>query len=74
VNRGILSSSVEALSSAMTSAMQRAPSLCNACLDGYERERAEMDSSELASRPAEQSMSQWLQIGTPRPIDRAQVR
>jgi hypothetical protein len=28
--------------------MQRAPSLCNACLDDYERERAEMDSSELA--------------------------
>jgi hypothetical protein len=74
VNRGILSSSVEALSSAMISTMQRAPSLCNAYLDGYERERAEMDSSELALRPAEQSMSQWLQIGTPHPLDRAQVR
>ncbi|GJM87087.1 hypothetical protein PR202_ga03005 [Eleusine coracana subsp. coracana] len=76
VNRGILSSSVEVLSSAMTSAMQRAPSLCNTCADGYERERAEMASSELvALRPADQSMSQWLQIGTPsaaRPLDRAQ--
>ncbi|KAL6633404.1 hypothetical protein ACP70R_026075 [Stipagrostis hirtigluma subsp. patula] len=78
VNRGILSSSVEVLSSAMTSAMQRAPSLCNACAEGYERERAEMASSELAPHPAaEQPMSQWLQIGTPtaaRPIDRAQEK
>jgi hypothetical protein len=69
VNRGILSSSVEVLSSAMTSSTQRARSLCNTCLDGYERERAEMASSELALRPAEQ----WLQIGMPRPLDRAQV-
>ncbi|KAL6911997.1 hypothetical protein ACP4OV_000802 [Aristida adscensionis] len=78
VNRGILSSSVEVLSSAMTSAMQRAPSLCNACAEGYERERAEMaSSSELAPHSVEQPMSQWLQIGTPsaaRPIDRAQEK
>ncbi|TVU28855.1 hypothetical protein EJB05_20391, partial [Eragrostis curvula] len=77
-NRGILSSSVEVLSSAMTSAMQRAaPSLCNTCADGYERERGEMASSELALRPADQSMSQWLQIGTPnsaRSLDRAQEK
>uniref|UniRef100_A0A0E0K638 Clp R domain-containing protein n=1 Tax=Oryza punctata TaxID=4537 RepID=A0A0E0K638_ORYPU len=79
VNRGILSSSVEVLSSAMTtSAMQRSPSLCNACLDGYERERAEMASSPggVALHATEQPMSQWLQIGTPSssrpPFDRAQ--
>ncbi|CAL4967369.1 unnamed protein product [Urochloa decumbens] len=76
-NRGILSSSVEVLSTAMTAAtMQRAPSLCNACVDGYERERAEMASAERAPCHAEQPMSQWLQIGTPssaRPApDRAQ--
>uniref|UniRef100_A0A0A9HUI4 ATPase AAA-type core domain-containing protein n=1 Tax=Arundo donax TaxID=35708 RepID=A0A0A9HUI4_ARUDO len=61
----------------MTSAMQRAPSLCNACVEGYERERAEMTSSQLALRPPEQPMSQWLQIGTPssaRPLDRAQEK
>ncbi|CAN6245827.1 unnamed protein product [Urochloa humidicola] len=79
-NRGILSSSVEVLSTAMTAAtMQRAPSLCNACVDGYERERAEMASAESAAPcHAEQPMSQWLQIGTPssaRPApDRAQER
>ncbi|CAN6239206.1 unnamed protein product [Urochloa humidicola] len=79
-NRGILSSSVEVLSTAMTAAtMQRAPSLCSACVDGYERERAEMASAERApSCHAEQPMSQWLQIGTPssaRPApDRAQER
>ncbi|CAN6253006.1 unnamed protein product [Urochloa humidicola] len=77
-NRGILSSSVEVLSTAMTAAtMQRAPSLCNACVDGYERERAEMASAERSAPcHAEQPMSQWLQIGTPssaRPApDRAQ--
>ncbi|KAL5207522.1 hypothetical protein ABZP36_031957 [Zizania latifolia] len=73
VNRGILSSSVEVLSSAMTRAMQRAPSLCNACVDGYERERAENMTSPAA---VEQPMSLWLQIGTPSaaraPIDHAQ--
>jgi len=56
--------------------MQRAPSLCSACIEGYERERAEMASSERAPCPAEQPMSLWLQIGTPssgRPTDRAQV-
>ncbi|AQK75639.1 protein SMAX1-like [Zea mays] len=77
VNRGILSSSVEVLSTAMTSPMQRAPSLCSACAEGYERERAEMASSERAPCPAEQPMSQWLQIGTPssgRPADRAQEK
>lgn len=60
------------LSTAMTATMPRAPSLCNACVDGYERERAEMASAERAEQP----MSQWLQIGTPstaRPADRAQV-
>uniref|UniRef100_J3LHU7 Clp R domain-containing protein n=2 Tax=Oryza brachyantha TaxID=4533 RepID=J3LHU7_ORYBR len=78
VNRGILSSSVEVLSSAMTtSAMQRAPSLCNACLDGYERERTEVAAAPSAAlHPTEQPMSQWLQIGTPSsarpPLDRAQ--
>ncbi|KAF0931122.1 hypothetical protein E2562_002481 [Oryza meyeriana var. granulata] len=78
INRGILSSSVEVLSSAMTtSAMQRAPSLCSACLDGYERERAEMASPGVAQlHPTDQPMSQWLQIGTPSsarpPFDRAQ--
>uniref|UniRef100_A0A0D3FBE8 Clp R domain-containing protein n=2 Tax=Oryza TaxID=4527 RepID=A0A0D3FBE8_9ORYZ len=80
VNRGILSSSVEVLSSAMiTSAMQsRSPSLCSACLDGYERERADMASSPGcgALHATEQPMSQWLQIGTPSsarpPFDRAQ--
>lgn len=75
INRGILSSSVEVLSSAMTSAMQRAPSLCNACVESYERERAEMASSEVALHPTEQPMSQWLQIGTTssaRPFDSAQ--
>nr|CAB3448164.1 unnamed protein product [Digitaria exilis] len=78
VNRGILSSSVEVLSTAMTATMPRAPSLCNACADGYERERAEMMSSAERGAPchAEQPMSQWLQIGTPssaRPVvDRAQ--
>jgi len=59
--------------------MQRAPSLCSACIEGYERERAEMASSERAPCPAEQPMSLWLQIGTPSsgrpaPADRAQVR
>ncbi|CAN6233147.1 unnamed protein product [Urochloa humidicola] len=79
-NRGILSSSVEVLSTAMTAAtMQRAPGLCNACVDGYERERAEMASAERSAPcHAEQPMSQWLQIGTPssaRPApDRAQER
>uniref|UniRef100_A0A0D9YZG7 Clp R domain-containing protein n=1 Tax=Oryza glumipatula TaxID=40148 RepID=A0A0D9YZG7_9ORYZ len=80
VNRGILSSSVEVLSSAMTtSAMQsRSPSLCSACLDGYERERADMAWSPGcgALHATEQPMSQWLQIGTPSsarpPFDRAQ--
>ncbi|KAG8072690.1 hypothetical protein GUJ93_ZPchr0006g40820 [Zizania palustris] len=78
VNRGILSSSVEVLSSAMTSAMQRAPSMCNACVDGYEHERAENTASPsaVAFQPTEQPMSQWLQIGTPSmarsPFDRAQ--
>ena len=74
--RGILSSSVEVLSTAMTATMPRAPSLCNACVDGYERERAEMASAERAPCHAEQPMSQWLQIGMPtsaRPVDRAQV-
>ncbi|KAG8059182.1 hypothetical protein GUJ93_ZPchr0002g26672 [Zizania palustris] len=76
VNRGILSSSVEVLSSAMTSAMQRAPSLCDA--DGDERERAENMTSPdtVALHPNEQPMSLWLQIGTPSaaraPIDRTQ--
>ncbi|WVZ73341.1 hypothetical protein U9M48_021660 [Paspalum notatum var. saurae] len=78
VNRGILSSSVEVLSTAMTAPLQRAPSLCRACVDGYERERAEMaSSSERAPCPAEQPMSQWLQIGTPssaRQVDRAQEK
>ncbi|CAD6249174.1 unnamed protein product [Miscanthus lutarioriparius] len=77
VNRGILSSSVEVLSTAMTSPMQRAPSLCSACIEGYERERAEMASSERAPCPAEQPMSLWLQIGTPssgRPADRVQEK
>lgn len=77
VNRGILSSSVEVLSTAMTAPLQRAPSLCSSCVDGYERERAEMASSERAPCPAEQPMSQWLQIGTPssaRPVDRAQEK
>lgn len=67
---------MEVLSTAMTSPMQRAPSLCSACIEGYERERAEMASSERAPCPAEQPMSLWLQIGTPssgRPADRAQV-
>ncbi|RLM78459.1 chaperone protein ClpB-like [Panicum miliaceum] len=76
-NRGILSSSVEVLSTAMTATMPRAPSLCNACVDGYERERAEMASAERAPCHAEQPMSQWLQIGTPssaRPVDRAQEK
>ncbi|XP_062220530.1 protein SMAX1-like [Phragmites australis] len=75
VNRGILSSSVEVLSTAMTTSMQRAPSLCNPCMEGYER--AEMASSELPPNPAEQPMSQWLQIGTPssaRPAERAQEK
>ena len=60
----------------MTATMPRAPSLCNACVDGYERERAEMASAERAPCHAEQPMSQWLQIGMPtsaRPVDRAQV-
>ncbi|OEL30730.1 Protein SMAX1-like [Dichanthelium oligosanthes] len=77
VNRGILSSSVEVLSTAMTASMPRAPSLCNTCVDGYERERAEMASAERAPCHAEQPMSQWLQIGTPssaRPVDRAQEK
>ncbi|TKW41975.1 hypothetical protein SEVIR_1G353300v4 [Setaria viridis] len=76
-NRGILSSSVEVLSTAMTATMQRAPSLCNACVDGYERERSEMASADRAPCHAEQPMSQWLQIGTPssaRPVDRAQEK
>ncbi|KAJ1281386.1 hypothetical protein BS78_04G302000 [Paspalum vaginatum] len=75
--RGILSSSVEVLSTAMTAPLQRAPSLCSACVDGYERERTEMASSERAACPAEQPMSQWLQIGTPssaRQVDRAQEK
>ncbi|KAF8730154.1 hypothetical protein HU200_017126 [Digitaria exilis] len=80
VNRGILSSSVEVLSTAMTATMPRAPSLCNACADGYERERAEMMASAERAPPChgEQPMSQWLQIGTPssaRPVvDRAQEK
>uniref|UniRef100_A0A0D9VLZ7 SMAX1-like nucleotide binding domain-containing protein n=1 Tax=Leersia perrieri TaxID=77586 RepID=A0A0D9VLZ7_9ORYZ len=72
VNRGILSSSVEVLSSAMTTTTARpspspSPSMCNACLDGYERDRAEMMSaSSAAVHAAEQPpMSQWLQIATP---------
>jgi hypothetical protein len=57
----------------------RSPSLCSACLDGYERERADMASSPGcgALHATEQPMSQWLQIGTPSsarpPFDRAQV-
>lgn len=82
INRGILSSSVEVLSSAMTGATTHrpAPSMCNACMDGYERERAQVASSDASSlNPAEKTMSRWLQIGTPasaRPpsFDRVQVQ
>lgn len=82
VNRGILSSSVEVLSSAMTGATAHrpAPGMCNACMDGYERERAQVASSDARSlNPAEKTMSRWLQIGTPAsarppPFDRAQVQ
>uniref|UniRef100_A0A453PUA9 ATPase AAA-type core domain-containing protein n=1 Tax=Aegilops tauschii subsp. strangulata TaxID=200361 RepID=A0A453PUA9_AEGTS len=69
VNRGILSSSVEVLSSAMTGATTHrpAPGMCNACVDGYERERADMQCADAASslNPTEKTMSRWLQIGTP---------
>lgn len=72
VNRGILSSSVEVLSSAMsttgaTSTHRSAPGgagMCAACVDGYDRERAEM------MPPSEHTMSRWLQIGTPAPAAR----
>uniref|UniRef100_A0ACD5ZCD0 Uncharacterized protein n=1 Tax=Avena sativa TaxID=4498 RepID=A0ACD5ZCD0_AVESA len=80
-NRGILSSSVEVLSSAMTGATAHRPTpgMCNSCMDGYERERAEMSSSDASHlNPAEKTMSRWLQIGTPAnarpaPFDHAQV-
>ena len=60
---------MEVLSSAMTGATTHrpAPGMCNACVDGYERERADMQCADAASslNPTEKTMSRWLQIGTP---------